>query len=501
MLSVSNRKVPVMNTSRWIAAGLGLLMVLISIWQLVIADSGLLVTHVTEEGLPVTLISPAEEDGNRPIVLIGHGVAGSRVIMRGYALTLAHAGYNVALWDFAGHGSNPQPLPVDRNVDALVADAEVALQAAKANDIPVEKIAVLGHSMGSGMALSYGVVHPETMVTIAISPVTREVTPELPRNLLILAEELDQRFVRNGERLLEQAGGAGGDPLLGTARKMVMIPGVEHITILFSPTAHKAARQWLDNTFGSQTGAEDYTDRRIIWYSLGLGGTLLFFWSLAKLIEDSSEVPDMLMVRPLWWRIGSLLGGALGATLSLFALSKVGLQLPSLLGILVGGYLLVWFVIAGSISLLLMGLKLGRLVRSALLASLMVFAALWIGIGYLGSYVWMSWALIPERLWRWLLGAILILPWLLAVSQSVLPTGRLGRAIWWFGYSVIFIGALFLALSLNPELGFLILILPVFPVVLGLHALAAGPYRWRWTFALGGALFLSWIVLAVFPLQ
>jgi pimeloyl-ACP methyl ester carboxylesterase len=491
-----------MNRPRWIAAGMGLLMVLISIWQLETADSGLEVTHVRAGDLPVTLISPAEEeDGNRPIVLIGHGVAGSRVIMEGYALTLAHAGYNVALWDFAGHGSNLQPLPVDRDEDTLVADAEVALKTARDNGFQVERTAVLGHSMGSGMALTYGVVHPETMVTIAVSPVTREVTPELPRNLLLLAEGLDQRFVRNGERLLDQAGGAGGDPAVGRARKMVVIPGVEHITILFSPTAHKAARQWLDNTFGPQTGAEDYTDRRILWYSLGLVGTLLFFWSLAKLIGDSSKVPDEPRVRPLWWRIGSLVGGALGATLSLFALSKVGLQLPNLLGILVGGYLLVWFVIAGVVSLLLMGFKPSRLERPALLASLMVFSALWVGVGYLGSYVWLPWMLIPERLWLWLLGAILILPWLLAVGQAVLPTGRLGRAVWWFVYSVILLGGLFLALSLNPELGFLILILPVFPVVLGLHALAAGPYRWRWTFTLGGALFLSWIVIAVFPLQ
>jgi hypothetical protein len=63
------------------------------------------------------------------------------------------------------------------------------------------------------------------------------------------------------------------------------------------------------------------------------------------------------------------------------------------------------------------------------------------------------------------------------------------------------VGALFLAIRLNPELGFLILILPVFPFVLGLHALAAGPYRWRAPFALGGALFFGWMVLAVFPLQ
>ncbi len=102
-----------MNRSRLAAAGLGLLMVLISVWQLENASSGLVITRVQDVDLPVTLISPEGDEGvNRPLVLIGHGAAGSQVIMHGYALTLAHAGYNVALWDFAGHGGNPQPLPV-----------------------------------------------------------------------------------------------------------------------------------------------------------------------------------------------------------------------------------------------------------------------------------------------------------------------------------------------------------------------------------------------------
>ena len=161
-----------MKTSRWITAGVGLLMVFISIWQLEIADSGLTVTHLRTGDLPVTLISPTGENmGDRPLVLIGHGIASSRVIMRGFALTMAHAGYNVAMWDFAGHGSNPLPLPADRESDTLVKDAEAALFIAQENGLGTSgQIAVLGHSMGSGMALSYGVMHPETMATIRENP-------------------------------------------------------------------------------------------------------------------------------------------------------------------------------------------------------------------------------------------------------------------------------------------------------------------------------------------
>jgi hypothetical protein len=63
------------------------------------------------------------------------------------------------------------------------------------------------------------------------------------------------------------------------------------------------------------------------------------------------------------------------------------------------------------------------------------------------------------------------------------------------------VAALILALQLSPEMGFLLLILPLFPVILGLHTLAAAPYRGSWPFALSGALFVSWLLLAVFSLQ
>ncbi len=388
-----------MKTYHWVAAVLGLLMFAAALWQLETADSGLVVTNTKVEGLPITLISPDVDDfARRPLVLVGHGVAGSRVIMRGYAYTFAHAGYNVALWDFAGHGSNPNPMPEERDENTLVADADAARTAAQANGIGVERTAVLGHSMGSGMALSYGISHPETMATIAVSPVSRTVTTDLPRNLLLLAEGMDQRFVENAEELLQQAGGQGGDPQDGTARQMEVIPGVEHITILFSSTAQQSARRWLDDTFGPQPGASDFTDRRMMWYLLGLVGTLLFFWSLSPLInglDDGYEEEGMMTVGR---RIGALLIGALGATGILYVLSSAGLNLNQLFGLLVGGYILVWFAVAGALSIMLLGRLPVGFDRAALFGSLMVFAALWVGLGLLGNYAWLPWLIIPKRL-------------------------------------------------------------------------------------------------------
>lgn len=67
--------------------------------------------------------------------------------------------------------------------------------------------------------------------------------------------------------------------------------------------------------------------------------------------------------------------------------------------------------------------------------------------------------------------------------------------------SVFILASLLLAVRLSSGLSFLMLILPVFPVLLGAHALAAGRQRDPWAFGVSAALFTSWAVLAVFPLQ
>jgi hypothetical protein len=61
--------------------------------------------------------------------------------------------------------------------------------------------------------------------------------------------------------------------------------------------------------------------------------------------------------------------------------------------------------------------------------------------------------------------------------------------------------SLVLALRLTPALFFILLILPLFPLVLGIHAVANLSQRSHWAFALSAALFVGWLVVAVFPLN
>jgi hypothetical protein len=78
------------------------------------------------------------------------------------------------------------------------------------------------------------------------------VTKTEPRNLLMMTgpweTSLRTEALRNA-RLADPATNEDetiGDPALNTGRRAAVVPGVEHVSILYSPTALREARSWLD---------------------------------------------------------------------------------------------------------------------------------------------------------------------------------------------------------------------------------------------------------------
>jgi len=382
----------------------------------------------------------------------------------------------------------------------LLQDAESALtEAVSAGLIDSQHIAILGHSMGSGVALSYGMSHPETAATIAISPTGQAVTPTLPHNLLLMAGRLEPQFASKALDLLSQAGGNNHDFTTGTARQLVIIPNVEHISILFSPTAQRTAVAWLDETFGTQPGATTYTDRRIIWFGLGILGFALLANAGLQFTAQSSQ--NSINIRPLWLRMISLLAGGIFATILLWLISLLGINLGHILGVLVGGYLLIWFGLAGLISLIILRPHIFRPKINELFKSLLAFACLWLGVGLLGNFVWLPWLLIPYRLWLWIPGSVIVFPWFMAIAEAAKDARFSSQFGWWVFQSVTIILSLYLAIMLIPGLGFIFIILPLVPIMIGLHMLVISSKHGSWAYGLPGAMFIAWLLLAVFPLQ
>jgi dienelactone hydrolase len=475
--------------------------------QLVLAGQGLETIRLTGSSVPALATRPkGMESSIRPVVLVAHGFAGSNRLMRGFTLTLAHAGYTVVAFDFAGHGRNPRPLPQGRS-DVLLQDAQVVLEEASSRGLgDPSQVALLGHSMGSGVVLQLAQKRPTTQATIAVSPVSVTVTPELPQRLLLMAGQLEGGFVESARTLLAQA---GGEQSSVTPRRLVIVPGVEHISILFSPLAHATAREWLDAAFGPQPGARNYVDSRLAWYGLGLLGMILLGSASAPLFQPTNARRWWTVKVPSTWagtdrslarRLVALAGGAAAATLLLWLAGKAGLPTRTLMGLQVGGYLLVWFFAAGGFSLLILWLRPPRLNVPDVGGGLLLFLLLWLAVGLLGQSVWLSWLLVPRKVALWVLGSVLLLPWFLAAGQCSAQASWPGRLGWWLAHSLVLSGATFLGLTMTPGLGFLLIVLPLFPLVLALHTLVWLCHRSLWSFAISGAFFVSWLLLSVFPL-
>jgi pimeloyl-ACP methyl ester carboxylesterase len=481
-----------MNRKRLGVVVLAIIAILLSWWQVSAPQSGLSVRALTRDGVPLLYLVRTDA-ARAPGVLVAHGFAGSKQVMLGYGYTLAHAGYAVMLWDFDGHAANPAPLDraagLQRNVDAALA---VLLEQP---EVDAARLALVGHSMGSGVAMNAGITAPERYAAVvAISPTGAEVTAEAPRNLLLQAGSWEGRFVANAESLLAAAGGPGADLAGGRARQLTVIPNVEHMSILFSPVSHRATLDWLNGTFGLITETS-YTDRRMVWYLLHLLAWLGLTVAVGPALRSGVSAENH---TPHWKRWLGLAAGPVVAVLGLAGLDRL-LPVANLGGLAVGGAVALWLLIGGVVWL---GFQrpLSRPAPGGIVLGLLLFTILSLAFGTMAQGVWVQWWLILPRLWRWPLLAVACVPWFLAAGHAQWGARPATRVLWWLAQSAVLVGGLFVTLLLVPSMGFLVLLMPLLPVLLGVFAVITAAFDRPWPYAVGTALFFGWVLAAVFTL-
>jgi len=479
---------------RIVLVAIAVLLIAVSWWMVGRMYDGLEVSRFSQDDVPLLFMAP-EGASDVPGVIIAHGFGGSQQLMLGYGLSLARAGYGVLLLNFSGHASNPASLSTSRST--LQDDMDSAFEAITAQpEIDPDRIALLGHSMGSGAVMNAGIADPERYAAvIAVSPTGAEVTSIAPPNLMLQAGELEGRFVENAELLLEEAGGESGDFAGRTARRFVEVPGVEHITILFSADSRQAAAAWLSSAFGVERPL-DYRDTRMAWLGLHLLGWLLLVFAAAPLVtlqsDELSEKPGAL------WR---WIAFSLAPVVATFAMIPLGSLdgFSTLLGMHVGGALALWILMMGAL-----WLGIGVRPRAPrwrnLLWGLLLFAVIWIALGLISQYTWMQWFLIPRRLVLWPLMALACLSWKLAMGHLFHRTRGWWKAGLWLLQSAIAVAALMMVGMWVPGMYVVVLFAPVLPIILGVEFLLSKPFKDPWVFGVGNALFFGWLIATFFPL-
>ncbi len=488
--------------ARRLAAVIALIFMSAALWNLEAQRSGLSITPLAVGSTPATIYRRADAPP-APAVIIAHGFAGSRQLMEAFALTLAHAGYVAATFDFEGHGRNPTPMSGDvtrvsgttqglmREI-GRVTDAVLALPGVDG------RVALLGHSMASDIIVRQAIDDKRVAAAIAISMFSQAVTADQPRNLLAIAGAWE-RFLRGESlravRLVDPTAGESETvqvPGDGGFRRAVAAPAVEHVGVLYSATALNEARAWLDRVF--QRTSDGPVSATGGWIALLLIGIVLMAWPLAGLLPSGAAPPSKLSLRTF------LVAALVPAALTPLLLTLVDTRF---LPVLVADYLAAHMLVFGLMSL---GLLIWNGVRIGQFAWLAALAIAGYGIFVFGGALDRYVASFMPHAGR--------LPIILAIAMGAVPymladslLCEAGRAALWrvFVARCAFLASLGGAVALDfKRLFFLLIIVPViaaFFVVFGL----LGGWVGRRTMSpaatgVGLGLMLAWALGVTFPM-
>ena len=230
--------------------------------------------------------------------------------MQPYALTLARNGYIAVTFDFPGHGRNAEPfvaqfLDAERRVGVLLGALTRVVGFAAGLPGGDGRLALLGHSMAGDILLRYAGAHRnQVAATVLISPYVSEQAPvAAPRNLLFVFGALEPGMLHQSGRTAIAAASGGrlpgpeaveegvtyGDLSDGSARRMVLAPGVEHIGVLYGQGGLAAALDWLNAALGHRGGGE--LERRGGALGLLFIGIVALAWPLTRLLPRAATRP------------------------------------------------------------------------------------------------------------------------------------------------------------------------------------------------------------------
>lgn len=154
--------------------------------------------------------------------------------------------------------------------------------------------------MASDIVVRYARAHPDVESTVAVSFFSLgkdDVTATAPRNLLIIDGALEARALREeGYRIVGlAAGGPAREDVTygrfadGTARRLALADGVEHIGVLYSAESLGEALGWMNEAFGRR--GDGFVDARGPWLALLYLGVVALAWALAGLLPRVAPTP------------------------------------------------------------------------------------------------------------------------------------------------------------------------------------------------------------------
>jgi dienelactone hydrolase len=277
---------------------------------------------VYEPGESAGFGPPAREGEPVPVVVLAHGFAANRGMMSGLARYLARGGYAVIALDFRGHGENAEPFARGFGTagNGLLEDLDGAVLYARTEPrFDGQRVALAGHAMGGGAALTFATREPNVGAVVAISAGRHVEGPYTPGNVLLIWASGDPARLREAARAtgaklagLEQLvlERTYGDPERGSAVRLSEVSGTDHATILWSEEAGARVLDWLRRTLGPGAPAEEPVpgDGRLPWTLLGGAAFFALFAGLVPALAPRLPRAPLPELSGPWMRLAALVG-------------------------------------------------------------------------------------------------------------------------------------------------------------------------------------------------
>lgn len=466
------------------------------------------IDRISHDGdTPALELVPA---GYNATIIVAHGYCGDKEMMLPMGLALARNGYRVILYDSAGHGASSM----------LLGDEPTNVTMARvANAYAGDNFSVAGHSMGS-LAISYA-MGGEPDACIGISPIFSAVNETSPDNLLLLAGSADMDSVKatavnalkNGSGINNpKPGYIYGNFSDGTARKLIILDGDNHITVLYDGRVYDAMLGWLDSTYGidRSDGPSSYGNI-VLWPLLCALFAIIAFFPLAAFIAGRFKgtiyelrPPGLGMLKPAFLVTGAAITAAL---VTYFAGS------PSI-GIQLGNIVSIYLLLTGIVGLGMLWLIFRDLFKALKLSSRAVLLPLAVAIVLL-LYFMLSlgipaaasiYGLIPgmSRAIFLILMGVMLFPYNLLSELSFREIPGYKSLLEGAALRIVAIGLLMASMLLSGTGGFFLIILPVLlPLFIFLEVLSYYTYRFSGNVLIGAvlnSLLAAWLMASAFPL-
>lgn len=220
-------------------------------------------TLTSEDGTKIEafIYTPLTASGSIPGVVLAHGYCGNKGSLQSLGIELVKRNFLVVNIDFRGHGSSEGYLSRDAEGYAkLEMDVWAGVQYLK-NSGMVDRIGLMGHSMGGSTVRRVAEKHPAQInATVSMGSIPTSINSTLIPNLLVALGQFEQAMaIESALDFLKLYTGFSdvafnteyGSFAAGNATKVVLGPFSEHLYERTDPVIIYESVNWFELVFYS----------------------------------------------------------------------------------------------------------------------------------------------------------------------------------------------------------------------------------------------------------